>query len=485
MKQNNEKINELIKRIKKGDKKAFEELYNLTSGQAYFLVLKIVQNEQDAEDILQESYVKLLERIDEIDPSQSFTAWFYKIAINKSKDLLRRKNRVFFETAGDETFDEIAEENTEFCPEETIDLDELTSQVMAAIDELTEEKRTCIIMKYYAQMSVNEIAGILHVPVSTVKNRLFSARKDLKVRFEKLGKAALYSAAPIGIIVWALNRSSLSVCAAFSASATSASILASVGNFAAGTSAAAATGSGIAAKVAAMSVAQKIAAGAVAATLVGGTTAGTATLIKHKVEQNHTTAIYDEQITTSATMPDKVVYAETSFEEDSSTAENESVPFASTMPILTSNATTTEKATENPTTSTTAEHTTKPSTTQVQTTAQTTVHTTLAPTTSAVTTEHPTEATTYSNILIEVTTAPTTVAQTTAVPATLIIDITDYDDNVVNTLTLNIEPGTKLTWDYLIELVSKNGYEAMAGIYGNGVDTVAAEGKTYTFTAEL
>lgn len=69
--------------------------------------------------------------------------------------------------------------------------------------------------------------------------------------------------------------------------------------------------------------------------------------------------------------------------------------------------------------------------------------------------------------------------------ATLIIDITDFDDNIVDTLTLNVDSGTELTWDFLVELISANGYEAMAGVYGESVGAVANPGQTYKFTAEL
>ncbi len=482
MKKNNEKYNKLIRKIKKGDKKAFNELYKLTNGQAYFFIYKIVQNEQDAEDILQETYIKMLEKIDKIDLAQNFTSWFYQIAANKSKDLLRRKNKLFFESIENEIFDSAAEENTAFYPEENVDKDELCAQVMTAIDELTAEKRACVIMKYYAQMSVNEIAQSLEIPVSTVKNRLFSARKDLKIKFEKLGKAALFSAAPIGIIVWALNRSSLAVCAAFSASAASAAVMTAVGNSAAvasaaGASTAAATGTGAAVKLAAISVAQKIAAGAAAVTLVGGTAAGTVAVIKHNSEQNSTTGLYAEAVTTAS--PE---ISSEFFSEEQPSGETTS-KFESELPVVlltTVPHSTTEKATTNPNPTTAVSTTSGTVTTQVQTTVCET--TTEQKTTAAATTApKPIETTTKQSILIEATTAP----QTTSAPATLIIEVTDYDDKVVDTITVSVEAGTNLTRDYLIELVSQNGYEAMAGIYGDGVDTVAEEGKTYTFTAEL
>ena len=471
--QQNERIKKLITKIKKGDKKAFNELYKLTSGQTYFFILKIVQNEQDAEDILQESYIKMLEKIDEIDPERNFTSWFYQIAINKSKDLLRRKNKVFFENIDNEEYDYILEENTEFHPEEKVDKDELCTQVMTAIDELTAEKRACVIMKYYAQMNVNEIAEILNVPIGTVKHRLFSARKDIKSSFEKLGKAALYTAAPIGVIVWALNRSSLTVCAAFSASTASSSVMTALSSSVSTVSSSTATAStGVAAKLATMSVTQKIVAGTVAATLVGGSTVGTVSVIKNIVQQDQPTLAYTEYVTTSEQFSDNILYSETYTTE--TTVETASqIPILNIIDSITQSNTKPTDSTTRPVTSTTV-----PPTTQVETTTKTltTAVTTTTLTTTAPSTENPTETTTAE---------PQTTEKVTQAPATLIINVLDYDDNVVDTLTINIEAGTALTWDYLITLVSQNGYEAMAGIYGDGIDTAAQEGKTYTFEALL
>lgn len=471
--QQNERIKKLITKIKKGDKKAFNELYKLTSGQTYFFILKIVQNEQDAEDILQESYIKMLEKIDEIDPERNFTSWFYQIAINKSKDLLRRKNKVFFENIDNEEYDYILEENTEFHPEEKVDKDELCTQVMTAIDELTAEKRACVIMKYYAQMNVNEIAEILNVPIGTVKHRLFSARKDIKSSFEKLGKAALYTAAPIGIIVWALNRSSLTVCAAFSASSASAAVMTSIGNsISTASSSFAATSTGVAAKFATMSVVQKIAVSTVAATLVSGSTIGTVSVIKNVVQQEQTTQFFTEYVTTSEHFSENVFYSEATSEEPSAETTAQ-IPALNIIDSIATSKTAHANISTNPTASATV-----PPTTQSPTTAQpsATAATTNAPSTTVPSTQKPTETTTAE---------PQTTEKVTQAPATLIISVLDYDDNVVDTLTLNVDAGTALTWDYLITLVSQNGYEAMAGIYGEGIDTAAQEGKTYTFDALL
>ena len=464
-----EKIGKLIEQIQSGSNEAFEELYRLTSPKAYFVALQILKSEQDAEDILQETYIKVLEKIGEIDPSQSFMGWLYRVVSNKSKNLLKKRNVLAFESYEDETFEEIPDDGTEFSPEENLDQGETCREVMAAIDELSDEKRVCIIMKYFGEMTVSEIAESLEVPESTVKNRLYSARKDLKTKFEKNGNV-LYGAALGGVLIWALGKTSTTASAVFLASAASAEIVAgATAAYAAATTAtasgvttAAATGTGIAAKAAALSVAQKVAIGIAATAVVGGSTAGVVTVVRNNNEAE--TTAYVEESTTAPTQKAEEVINRITATAETPTEPSTEFSFNITLPSR-------------------KPYTTKPKTTAPSTTAN---QTTLPPT-SATVPETTTEiiTTTVPETTVVTTTQPQTTQPTTLAQATLIIEVTDFDDNVVDTLNLNIEAGTEMTWDYLITLVSQNGYEAMAGIYGNGVGAVAQAGETYTFTAEL
>ncbi len=491
-------IGKLIEQIQSGSNEAFEDLYRLTSPKAYFVALQILKNEQDAEDILQETYIKVLEKIGEIDPSQSFMGWLYRVVSNKSKNLLKKRNVLAFESYEDETFEEIPDDGTEFSPEENLDQGETCREVMAAIDELSDEKRVCIIMKYFGEMTVSEIAESLEVPESTVKNRLYSARKDLKTKFEKNGNV-LYGAALGGVLIWALGKTSTTASAVFLASAASAEIVAgATAAYAAATTAtasgvttAAATGTGIAAKAAALSVAQKVAIGIAATAVVGGSTAGVVTVVRHIDSKDEPTTI-KEEVTTSPFTTSIDVFNEMILTTEPTTQETIVTDTSSTL--TDTKATLTEKSTKPSTSAkltTTNPHTTKRITTTANQTTRTETATqkitTHASTTTQATTtqrETTTQQKTTRPVTEPATTQPTTVL-TTLAQAILIIDVTDFDDNVVDTLHLSVEAGTEMTWDYLITLVSKNGYEAMAGIYGDGVGAVAQAGETYTFTAEL
>lgn len=508
-----ERIAELIRQIQSGSKEAFGELYKLTAPRAYFVALEITKNEHDAEDILQESYIKALEKIDEIDPERNFLGWFYQVVANKSKDFLKGKKAILFDGEEEEIFESIPDDDVQFSPEESLNQDELRREVMEAIDELTAEKRACVMMMYFGEMSVNEIANSLEVPVSTVKNRLFTARKDLKNKFEKRGITSLYSAAPIGVVVWALGKTSEAVSTTFAASVASAEVLAGINaagsgiaTAAAGTTAAsgaaASAAGGAAAKIAALSVAQKVVAGVVATGVITGSAVGVTTVVKNNIMSETTTA-YVEEVTTAPSFETEFVpviaptQAETTVSDStevstakreptataSKSAETTAQQTAASTAAKTSKATTTRrnyfpnKTTTEKITSTTIVSATKQTTTESTTEKKTT--TTKKETTEAATTVK--AATTVQPS----TTQPTTTESTTQAPATLIIEITDLDESVVDTLNLTVPAGTEMTWDYLINLIKANGYETMAGVYGDAVDTTAEAGMTYNFTAEL
>lgn len=527
MKDENKKIARLIKQIQRGKQSAFEEFYKLTSAKAYFIALKITQNEHDAEDILQESYIKALEKINEIDTSQNIMSWFLKIVSNKSKDLLKSRNRIAFEGEEETIFKEIPEEKDEFCPEENLNQEELRLEVMAAIDELTDEKRACIMMMYFGDMSVKEIAESIEVPESTVKNRLYTARKDLKTKFEKSGNV-LYGAALGGILIWALNKTSVTASAAFLASAASAEIVAgasaayTAGATATATTAAASAGTGIAAKIAVASVAQKIAIGVAATAVIGGSTAGVVTVVKNKAPETTTQII--EEVTTAPVHSTEYVFneitlqetvAETVFSTEGETAKGStrastkrtSEAEYTTVPALTTKAvtkkpsttakptTTRKETTTQSTTATTHAVTTREETTVRKTTTTkkatttttkqtttrpttTTVPTTTEPTTTQPTTTRPTTTTQPT------TTQPSTTQQTTKAKATVSIDIIALDGSVIDTINIEVDAGTTLSREYIVTAVQSNGYEPMAGVYGD-IGSVAEGGNTYNFEAEL
>lgn len=287
MNENTKRIDELAKKVKKGDKKAFEELYKLTSARAYFTALQICGDKQEAEDILQESYVTALGKISSLERTESFMSWFNKIVVNKSKDFLRKKNPKTLSEEDEWLFEGQADETESFSPESSVDKEELKTEVMEALKELSAEKRTCVMMRYFNDMSVNEIANAMEVPVSTVKNRLFDARRELKKLFERKGITAAYSIAPFGVVGWAFNADFESIAQSFNNSPVSEKIFSGItvaaSAAAAGTAASTvATGTGLLAKAASATTVQKVISGIVVAGVVTGSTIGINSVVNSK-----------------------------------------------------------------------------------------------------------------------------------------------------------------------------------------------------------
>ncbi|MBQ8763279.1 MAG: sigma-70 family RNA polymerase sigma factor [Clostridia bacterium] len=321
MKDNTERINELALQLKDGDKSVFDELYSLTCSKAYFIAFQISGDKHEAEDIVQDSYITALSKISSLEKTESFMSWFNRIVANRSKDVLKkRKPRVFTEDE-EKAFTVIADDKTEFSPESNIDRDELRLAVMEAIKELGAEKRACVLMKYFEDMSVNEIAESMEVPVSTVKNRLWKARSELKNLFERKGITAAYSVAPFGAVTWALNSTFEAFSQNFESSASAAKILSGIAvasTAAAGTAAATATGSGIAAKVAAASTFQKIVSGIVVAGVVTGSTVGITSVVKNrqKTEENTPSVSYTETVESEDILSEEITPAVNIIEPD-------------------------------------------------------------------------------------------------------------------------------------------------------------------------
>lgn len=186
----NKNFIEIVKAAQEGDNRAFEALYNMTKDSAYFIALSITKNEQDALDIMQDSYIKAFRSISTLDKPEVFDSWIGRIVANTSKNYISRKKPMLFEDMGTESIGEWNEEefNKDYLPQESVDSKETSRLLMEIIDRLSEDKRLCILMYYYQEMSVKEISEALELPVTTVKYKLLAARAEIKKGVEDLEK---------------------------------------------------------------------------------------------------------------------------------------------------------------------------------------------------------------------------------------------------------------------------------------------------------
>lgn len=201
-------------RLKNKDMQAFDELYALTHDKVYFLALKMLRNQEDALEIVQETYLSVYQSIGKLYNPEVFNTWLSKITVNKCRDFLGKNKEVLFSES--KTYDEddyditdtIEETDSTVIPHEVLDSAETRNMVMALIDKLPIAQRTTLLLYYYQQLSVDEVAAVMDCPVATVKSRLQYARKQIKKGVEgyEAQGVKLYSIAAAPLILFALEE---------------------------------------------------------------------------------------------------------------------------------------------------------------------------------------------------------------------------------------------------------------------------------------
>ncbi|MBR6101009.1 MAG: sigma-70 family RNA polymerase sigma factor [Ruminococcus sp.] len=175
---NDEKWRELTRRALKGDSSAFGELYEASKKSVYFICLKMIGNENDAKDAMQNTYLTAYQKLGELDDGANFVKWVNGIAANKCREMFRIRS--------DDSLDEKVEEGVEFRDEEFIPEDYITDKakrriIMQIIErELTDVQRQTVILYYYNQLTVTQISQIMGCTDSAVKYRLCTARDKIR-----------------------------------------------------------------------------------------------------------------------------------------------------------------------------------------------------------------------------------------------------------------------------------------------------------------
>lgn len=196
--------------LKNNDNAGFEFLYNNTYRDKYYLALKYMKNEEDAMDVMQESYLKAIEKIDTLDDPEKFPKWFSMIVANTAKNALKKKYPVLFSQMVSENDDgdlfeyQLEDESITFQPERAYSDKETQEMVQELISSLSEEQRMCIIMFHFDGLSIKEIAQALGCSENTVKSRLNYGRKNIKSKAEELQKKGykLYGLAPLPLLLY-------------------------------------------------------------------------------------------------------------------------------------------------------------------------------------------------------------------------------------------------------------------------------------------
>ena len=175
-------IKELVLSAKNGNKKAFDKLYELTSHDVWFTCVSLLKDEENAKDIMQETYITAFLKLDTLKDEEKFCGWLTAIATNKSKNKLKGKVEYQID---DEVL--IAETETDelMLPEEYINKAEKRKVLLQIIeDTLSFNQYQVVLMFYFNELSIAEIAQALEISEGTVKSRLNSSRAKMKTAIE-------------------------------------------------------------------------------------------------------------------------------------------------------------------------------------------------------------------------------------------------------------------------------------------------------------
>lgn len=165
---------EILLLVKRGKKEAYQAIVERYMKRAYYIALGFVRNPQDALDISQEAFIKAFRRIKSFDIERPFFPWFYKLIKNFCLDHLKRRSRI----------QEVPLEEDRVLKEEHEDR-EMKEVLWMGIESLPVEQREAIILRYFQQLSYQEISEVMGKPVGTVMSSLFYAKKKLKEVIKK------------------------------------------------------------------------------------------------------------------------------------------------------------------------------------------------------------------------------------------------------------------------------------------------------------
>ena len=179
------KDDDLVRDFLKGKESAFEELVYRYEKKVYSLCYRYVENQEDALDLAQEAFVRVYRFLPQFRFDAAFSTWVYRLTVNSCLDFLRRnkQNRTYsldapMELETGELKREVTDEGP--SPLEELERKELRREVRMALDRLPEEQRVPIFLKEFQDMSYEDIAKILKVPLGTVRSRISRGRLKLK-----------------------------------------------------------------------------------------------------------------------------------------------------------------------------------------------------------------------------------------------------------------------------------------------------------------
>ena len=182
----------LVERARSGDAEAFRALVDHHSRGLFRLAYRMTGNESDAEDVVQESFLRAYRQLHKFDERASFGTWLYRIGVNCALDLVRsRKRRAELQPAEDNREDPIAAVASDGPGPERLALSgELRERVTAAMNELSAAERSAFVLRHFEGMRIEEVSRVLGCQPGAAKHSVFRAVQKLRRALEPLVSTA-------------------------------------------------------------------------------------------------------------------------------------------------------------------------------------------------------------------------------------------------------------------------------------------------------
>jgi RNA polymerase sigma-70 factor (ECF subfamily) len=177
----------IVQSAQEGDREAFRMLFEQNRKRIFSLAYQYTRNTEDAEDILQETFIKTYNHLNKykLDKDSNFSSWIYRIGINCSIDYIRRKKDKPGNRSDWNKLEPILSDDNNSNPEHSAGVEELRQKISILVEGLSPRQRMVFILKHYQQLSIKEIAENLGCSEGSVKKQLFRAISALKNPLKK------------------------------------------------------------------------------------------------------------------------------------------------------------------------------------------------------------------------------------------------------------------------------------------------------------
>jgi RNA polymerase sigma-70 factor, ECF subfamily len=180
-----------VAKARDGDADAFRSLVDRHSRRLFHLAFRMTGNEQDAEDVVQESFLRAYRRLSQFDERASFGTWLYRIAANCSIDLMRSKTQRSQQAVDNELEDPVLSlHSTDPSPERSALSAEVKDRVAEAMNELSPVERTAFVLRHFEGMRLEEVGRTMGCQTNAAKHSVFRAVQKLRRALEPLASAA-------------------------------------------------------------------------------------------------------------------------------------------------------------------------------------------------------------------------------------------------------------------------------------------------------